>query len=126
MRDGRLVLKATQPVSVPNPPEYTISGWRARSARAVPAESPAAVGATVDAMPARTAAPPAESNPDAIDLNTATEDELASLPGIGPKLASEIARYRSHSPFTRVDDVMNVSGIGPKRLDAMRPFVTVK
>ncbi len=61
----------------------------------------------------------------AIDLNHATQSELESLPGIGPKYASEIIRYRARQPFLRVEDVQEVAGIGPKRLEAIRPFVTV-
>ena len=59
-------------------------------------------------------------------VNTASVAALETLPGIGPKLAGEIAAYRAHTPFTVVDDLLNVSGIGPKRLEAIRPLVTVQ
>ncbi|KIG12775.1 hypothetical protein DB30_01036 [Enhygromyxa salina] len=52
-----------------------------------------------------------------VDLNTATATELASLAGIGPKLAERIIAGR---PYPRVDDLLEVKGIGPKRLAAIR------
>lgn len=61
-----------------------------------------------------------------IDLNRATQAELETLPGIGPILAGEIIRYRSNTRFTAVGDIMNVSGIGPKRYEAIIELVTVR
>lgn len=52
-----------------------------------------------------------------VDINGADIDELASLPGIGPTLAERIIAGR---PYTSVDDLDRVSGIGPKRLAALR------
>ena len=61
-----------------------------------------------------------------IDLNTATSQELQSLPGIGRVLASAIIAYREdYGPFSDVDDMDDVPGIGPKMVDAVRPLVTV-
>ena len=68
----------------------------------------------------------AEGGGGLIDLNTAGARELESLPGIGQSLAGAIVAYREENgPFTAVDDVDNVPGIGPKTLDAIRPLVTV-
>ncbi|HEY3210670.1 MAG TPA: ComEA family DNA-binding protein [Actinomycetota bacterium] len=61
-----------------------------------------------------------------INLNTATLDQLESLPGIGPALGQRILDYRQeHGPFRSVDDLLNVSGIGDKRLADLRSKVTV-
>ena len=64
--------------------------------------------------------------PSLIDLNAATAQELELLPGIGPVMAGRIIAYREAiGPFTSVDDVENVPGIGPKTLESIRPLATV-
>jgi beta-lactamase superfamily II metal-dependent hydrolase len=60
--------------------------------------------------------------PKAIDVNTATEDDVLTIPGIGPVLARRIIAGR---PYYRVDDLGRVAGIGAKRLSQIRPFVRV-
>lgn len=74
--------------------------------------------------PESTAKPPVPENPNAglIDLNTAEEDELRTLPGIGPTLAKRIIEGR---PYATVEDVKSVEGLGPKKLDAIREKVFV-
>ncbi len=61
-----------------------------------------------------------------VSLNAATLEQLDSLPGIGPVLAQRILDYRQqHGPFRRVEDLLNVSGIGEARLADLKPLVTV-
>jgi competence ComEA-like helix-hairpin-helix protein len=58
----------------------------------------------------------------AVDVNRASPEELASLDGIGPKLADRIVRGR---PFSTVDDVGRVPGVGRRRLERLRPRLRV-
>ncbi|MEW5763126.1 MAG: ComEA family DNA-binding protein [Bacillota bacterium] len=61
-----------------------------------------------------------------ININTADAAELDRLPGIGPALAERIVRYREENgPFASVDDLLNVSGIGEKKLEGLRDYATV-
>ncbi len=61
-----------------------------------------------------------------LDLNRATVEELEALPGIGPALARRIVEYRErYGPFQRLEDLLEIKGIGPKRLEALRGLVTV-
>jgi len=62
-----------------------------------------------------------------INLNTATAEQLEAIPGIGPVLAQRIIEYRqTRGRFQSVDELLEVRGIGPKRLESMRPYVVVK
>jgi competence protein ComEA len=71
-------------------------------------------------------APGSGSPSQLINVNTAALDQLETLPGIGPALGQRIIDYRElHGPFGSVDDLVNVSGIGEKRLEDLRPMVTV-
>ena len=61
-----------------------------------------------------------------IDLNAATIKELEELPGVGPVTAQRIIEARQKSGrFRRVEDLLAIRGISTKRLDALRPYVTV-
>lgn len=67
------------------------------------------------------------SQPQRIDLNRAGVWLLDALPGIGPGRAQAIIDYRSQNgPFHRVEDLLNVEGIGESTLDRMRDFITVQ
>lgn len=59
-----------------------------------------------------------------VNLNTATQQELEALPGIGPKLAQEIIKARQQKPFTSLDDLDRIPGIGPRLLEKLKDRVT--
>jgi len=61
-----------------------------------------------------------------VNLNTATSEELQKVPGIGPATAEKILQMRkSYGAFKSVDDLLAIRGIGKKRLDKMRKYLTV-
>jgi len=61
-----------------------------------------------------------------VDLNRATAAELEGLPGIGPALAAAVVDLRdARGPYAGVDELLLVDGIGPSKLEAIRPFVWV-
>jgi len=61
-----------------------------------------------------------------IDINTASETDLTQLPGVGPTLARRIVEYRqANGPFATVDDLQNVSGVGPSKFAKMEAFLRV-
>lgn len=61
-----------------------------------------------------------------IDLNTAQRKEFMELPGIGEQLAERILQYRkAHGAFRTIEQLREVKGIGKKRMDRLRPLVTV-
>ena len=85
----------------------------AASAQSKSTTQKAATGATA------TAAAP-------VNLNTATAEQLATIPGVGPKMAERIIDYRQkNGGFKKVEDLMNVSGVGEKSFLKMKPLITV-
>jgi len=61
-----------------------------------------------------------------VNINSATLDQLDSLPGIGPALAQRIVDYREqHGPFHSIEELMKVSGIGPKKFAQLQSRITV-
>ena len=61
-----------------------------------------------------------------VNLNTATVAELEALPGIGAKVATLIVEYRTKKgPFRKIEELMNVQGIGEKSFLRLRPQLTV-
>ncbi len=68
-----------------------------------------------------------EPQPGKINVNTASAEQLESLPGVGPATARAIIEYRrQNGAFHSVDELLEVRGIGPKKLEQIRPYVVVK
>jgi competence ComEA-like helix-hairpin-helix protein len=69
-------------------------------------------------------APPPPGVRFTLNVNAASATELSQLPGLGPALAQRIVDHRKQvGPFATIDELLDVSGIGPATLDAMRPHI---
>ena len=69
---------------------------------------------------------PKRPRPGLLDLNRATEKDFGALPGIGPRLAERIMKYRqSVGAFQSPDELRAVKGLGKKKFEQIRPMVTV-
>jgi competence protein ComEA len=89
------------------------------AAIALSASPSSAQGKAPAPKPTATAAAP-------INLNTATAEQLATIPGVGPKMAERIIDYRQkNGGFKKIEDLMNVSGVGEKSFLKMKPLITV-
>jgi DNA uptake protein ComE-like DNA-binding protein len=105
-----------------------LGGWAANiESSNAPTESSTTTripSASVPSTASSTASPPSTSKnqgvlPGKIDVNTATEKELQTIPGIGPVMARRIIDAR---PFRSADDLRKVNGIGEKRYQQLRPY----
>jgi competence protein ComEA len=91
-------------------------------ALAVLLSSPVAFAASQDA---RTSAK-APSAPPMVNINTAPAAELQTLPGVGPATAARIVEYRQkNGPFKKLEELMNVRGMGEKTFLKLRPQLTI-
>jgi competence protein ComEA len=83
------------------------------------------VVAAQDGSPARRSSSPAPA-PASINLNTATAAQLDALPGVGKAMAERIVEYRQkNGGFKKIEDLMNVRGIGEKNFLKLKPYITV-
>ncbi len=99
-----------------NPPAYTRSAWY-RFDDPAPGTDALATGSSSAAS--------YESAGGLVNLNTASQDELEKLPGVGPATALKIIAYRESQPFTTPGDLEKVSGIGPTKMATLATLVTV-
>ncbi|WP_431236604.1 ComEA family DNA-binding protein [Mycolicibacterium aichiense] len=95
-----------------------------------PAGQPSALGSSVNGTPPAASDPPAapgKGGPaEPVNLNTATVEQLDALPGVGPVTAAAIVAWRdANGKFASVDQLGEVDGIGPARLEKLRALVRV-
>ncbi len=104
------------------------SEFAARSRLMAPGLAAPLAGESLHAAQRQTATPVRKIGPGKkININTATAAELARLPGVGEATARKIITYRAeHGLFPSVDELLNVKGIGKKKLERLRPFCKIK
>lgn len=120
-------IQAPPPTPRPAPSPTATPAPEPAEAEPTPAEAPVA---PADPEPATPEPSESDSEPAVstglVNINTATQAELESLPGIGPSKAAAIIAYRQeHGPFARPEDLQDVSGIGPKTWEGLADKVTV-
>jgi competence protein ComEA len=107
--------------------QVKIPGRASRPALEPSAPSGEPLSGSGAAAPGSRAGPTAGQLAGPVNLNAAQREELEALPGIGPNLADRIIAYRQeHGPFLRVEDLMNVKGIGPRRWEQLRTRVVAQ
>ena len=88
------------------------------------AVAPHATAQTVNRTSAK--ASPAAAAGGVVNLNTASASDLEALPGIGAKTAARIVEYRQkNGPFKKIEELMNVRGVGEKNFLKLKPQISV-
>lgn len=83
-------------------------------------------GSLLAQAPAQGTAARSDKAPVLVNLNSATAGQLQTLPGIGAKVAERIVQYREkNGPFKKVEELMNVQGIGEKTFLRLKPQLTL-
>lgn len=117
-----LILNRPREVKVSVGPSWTPAPEQA----AEPVASPPAAAPSAAPTTAAHNGHASETSSRPLNINTATAEQLAALPGIGPKLAERIIAYRTQKGgFVSVDDLDAVSGIGAHLIDSLRPYIAV-
>ena len=76
-------------------------------------------------LPGATEETSSQTSEELININTASVEELDGLPGIGPTIAQRIIDYRDENgPFQTIEDILNVSGVGPSTFDQIKDLIT--
>lgn len=98
----------------------------ADGAAGVPGGTPSGTGGAPEVTAPQVSAGGAAPNAKKVSLNTATAAELDTLPGVGPSTAERIIAYRqTHGGFTSVEQLEEVSGIGPATMQKLRDLVSL-
>jgi competence ComEA-like helix-hairpin-helix protein len=95
-------------------------------AQAAPKAAPAERGASRPAQGDEEDEGPKDGRQGVVNVNTASEEELMRLPGVGPKMAERIMEARARRPFVKAAQLRKVKGIGPKKWAKLAPYVRVE
>ncbi|MGV3518969.1 ComEA family DNA-binding protein, partial [Luteitalea sp.] len=91
----------------------------------LPLTSVPRIGLVSVAAFAQEAKAPAPTTP-SVNVNAASAPQFEALPGIGPSMAQRIVAFREkNGPFKKLEDLMNVQGIGEKSFLKLRPFLAI-
>jgi competence protein ComEA len=108
-----------------SPPRAGITARPVRSTARYPLAAPSPTAADGAVSPEHGTAPKKMAG--VVNINAADAAELATLPGVGPKTADAILAYRQeHGAFQRAEDLLEIRGIGQKKLARMRDWVVVR
>jgi len=115
-------LRPAQPVSAFTPTDAASDSFNRNMPTGVTVEATSAETSEEQTQPPATQATPAGL----VNINTADKAALMTLDGIGEVKAQAIIDYRGENgPFANVNELLNVSGIGDKTLEKIRPYITV-